>query len=317
MFFESTYTKFEGSDNMILLTVGFSKKNRDIYDRLDELCMYFREKGVNIAIYDNRVSDMNYIKCVLKETEKDMKAFEEYSDMFYIYAANVIYEYIVNNYEAEQIEHMLSKNYDYLTNEDIDLIKDRCIMSLNGMGMFTADNLSLIISRKNTILKTIEDYLEENKELIIDGFITFRLRALSNQLKMIVDRMVEEFIVEKEYSEFIKLLKYFVDIQDSKYQLINVFIQNTGEYQIKDEQFMDITKEFFEDFNIDIKIDATIHDMLLSALITYAPKKIVIHGVENTVSQETIDTIQNIFADRLTLCKGCDFCKSINNVILT
>lgn len=244
MFWHSTYTKLEGSDDMILLSVGFSKNNRDIYDRLDELCLYFREKGINICLCENRLSNMNYIKCVLKETEKDIKCFDGYSDMFYIYVSNVIYEYIVNQYDSETIESILKNNYDFLTSEDIENIKEKCILALNGMGIFSTESLSLVINRKNSILKLIEEYLEENKELIIDGFITFRLRSLISQLKSIVEKIVEDFVVEKEYSEFIKLLKYFVDIQDSKYEVVNIFIQKNGEYLIKDIEYKDITKQF-------------------------------------------------------------------------
>lgn len=317
MFFLRTYTKLEGSDNMILLSIGFSKDNKEFYDRLNELCQYFKEKGVNIALCENKVSNMNYIKCVLKETEKDIKVFDSFSEMFYIYVSNLIYEYIVNYYDSISIEKIIKNNYDFLSNEDAEIIKEKCIMALNGTGIFTQDGIQLIINRKNTILKLIEEYLDENKELIIDGFITFRLRNFSNDLKNIVEKITEEYIIEKEYSEFIKLLKYFVDIQESKYEVVNVIIQKDGNYLIYDKQYKNITSDFFEDFSSDIKIDATIHDMLISALITFAPQNIVIHGVENSKSQETIETIKNIFSDRLKICSGCEICKSINNIILT
>ncbi|CDF58478.1 putative sporulation protein YtxC [Thermobrachium celere] len=302
---------------MILLSIGFSKDNREIYDRLSELCLYFKDKGVNIALYENKVSNMNYIKCVLKETERDIKIFDSFSEMFYVYVANLIYEYIVNQYESVIIEKILKNDYDFLSHEDAKLIKEKCVMALNGTGIFSADSVSFVINRKNTILKIIEEYLDENKELIIDGFITFRLRNFESDLKYIVEKITEEYIIEKEYSEFIKLLKYFVDVQESRYDVINVVIQRDGNYLIHDNKYNNITSEFFEDFGTEIKIDATIHDMLISALITYAPKNIIIHGIENSTSQETIETIKNIFCDRLTVCSGCELCTSTNNIILT
>lgn len=302
---------------MILLSIGFSKENREIYDRLNELCLYLKEKGVNIALYESKISNMNYIKCVLKETEKDIKVFDTFSEMFYVYVANLIYEYIVNQYESTIIERILKNDYDFLSNEDAQLIKEKCIMVLNGTGIFSADSVSFVINRKNSILKIIEEYLDENKELIIDGFITFRLRNFESDLKYIVEKITEEYIIEKEYSEFIKLLKYFVDVQDSRYDVVNIVIQRDGSYLIHDNKLNNITSEFFEDFGTEVKIDATIHDMLISALITYAPKNIIIHGIENSISQETIETIKNIFSDRLTVCSGCEFCTSTNNIILT
>ena len=49
------------------------------------------------------------------------------------------------------------------------------------------------------------------------------MKELREDIEEIIDKVVEEYMVEKEYREFVKLLKYFVDIQESKIEKL-IFI---------------------------------------------------------------------------------------------
>lgn len=297
---------------MILLSIGYSKASGDMYERLKELCGYFKNKGVNIALAESDLGKMHYIKCILKDTEQDIKSFENSRDMFYVYASNVIYEFISREYEIDLLEKLLREKYSYLDSSEQEEIRDRCISIILGSGMFTTEDLLVSVNRRNNILKKLDEFLQESSEIILDGFITFRLRDINDELTEIIDKVVEEYIIEREYSEFIKLLKYFVDIQDSKYQEVNIYINAEGEYIVEDKDGANITSEFFEDFDIEnIKGEINKHDILISALITSAPEKISIHGIENSKSQEAIDTIKSIFLDKVVFCIGCDRCKSL------
>lgn len=297
---------------MILLSVGYSKKNRDIYDKLKELCKFFRDKEINIAMAESDIGNMHYVKCILKDTENDIKLFDEYRELFYSYSSNAIYDFISTEYITELMEELLKENYNYLNCCDLGEIKKRCTEVVAGSGIFTTQGLLYSISCKNNIIKKIDEYLQESIEIILDGFITFRLKDLNEELTGLVEKIIEEYVMEKEYSEFIKLLKYFVDIQESKYDVINIIINDHGDYVIKDGNANNITEEFFADFNIDhIKGEVNKHDILVSALITCAPNKIVVHGMVNIQNQEVMDTIKNIFMEKLSFCTGCDMCQEI------
>jgi putative sporulation protein YtxC len=296
--------------NLILLSIGYSKNNRDINDRLNEMCRFFKNKGVSLGLIENDISNMHYVKCVLKDTESDIRKFENCREMFTTYSANVIYDFISKGYESEMLDKIVTEKYSYLEGEDIDEIRRRSMEVIDGTGVFTTQGLLYSISCRNNILKKLEEYLQENSEIILDGFITFRLKDINQELNNILDRIVEEYVIEKEYSEFVKLLKYFVEIQDSKYSLINIIIQPDGDYRIEDDKHNDITKEFFEDFSQErIKGEVNKHDILISALITSAPSRLVVHCIENTKNQDAIDTIKSIFLDKLTICSGCERCR--------
>ena len=91
------------------------------------------------------------------------------------------------------------------------------------------------INKINCIIEKIKECLEENEVINIKGFITFRMKELREDIECIIDKIVEDYMIEKEYKEFIKLLKYFVDILESKienYSKILGFISEDSESAI-------------------------------------------------------------------------------------
>ena len=53
-----------------------------------------------------------------------------------------------------------------------------------------------------------------------------------------------------------------------------------------------------------------VEDIIISGLITNAPKQVIIHHKENCLNTEFIDTIVNVFGDRVFYCAGCANCES-------
>ncbi|KMT22669.1 putative sporulation protein YtxC [Clostridium cylindrosporum] len=297
---------------LLLLSIGYTNTRNDMYYKFTQLCSYLKEKRVDAAIVESAVGQVNYIKCILKDTEENITFFNECKEFFYAYASNIIYEFISSEYEEKIIKKIVKDSYYYLENKEKTEIIKRCNSLMSGSGTFIAGGLISSISCKNSVIKKIQDYLDNNQEINIEGFVRFRLKNIMSELNVIVDKVVEDYVLEREYSEFIKLLKYFVDIQESKYEIVNIFIKDDSKYQITNEDDLDITDEFFEDFGLDTSGNMSHReDILISALITSSPLKIVIHGFENINFKESIDTLINIFGDRMILCSGCDKCKEL------
>ena len=116
----------------------------------------------------------------------------------------------------------------------------------------------------------------------------------------IIDKVVEDYMIEKEYNEFIKLLKYFVDIQDCKLEEVNIIVQRNGSYEVKDSKGLDIFKDFLNEIT-DIAEEGIINieDIIISGLITNAPKKIKIYNEEYCINKEFIQTIKSVFGERV------------------
>lgn len=302
---------------LLLLSVGYTNTRNDMYYKFTQLCSYLKERSIDAAIVESSESEVNYIKCLLKDTKENIELFNKCKDFFYAYVSNIIYEFISSEYEEKSIKKIVKDNYYYLESREKTEVIKRCNSLISGTGSFGAGSLITSISFKNSVIKKIQDYLDTNKEMNIDGFVRFRLKGAAPELNVMVDKVVEDYVLEKEYSEFIKLLKYFVDIQESKYELINIFVDKEGKYQIINEENKDVSKEFFSDFGVDLRSSITgAEDILISALITCSPLKIIIHGFENIRCKESLDTLINIFGDKMILCSGCDKCKEFANVYI-
>jgi hypothetical protein len=54
-------------------------------------------------------------------------------------------------------------------------------------------------------------------------------------------------------------------------------------------------------------------DLIISALITLSPNRIVIHCENNCNNKELIETIKNVFEHRVSFCNSCEFCNIYNS----
>jgi putative sporulation protein YtxC len=88
---------------------------------------------------------------------------------------------------------------------------------------------------------------ENNDEMVLDGFIRFRLKDFRHELEKAVDRAVDDLLIEKEYSEFIKLLRYFVEIQEPKVEEVHVVVGEDNKYILLDSSLRIINNDLLED----------------------------------------------------------------------
>ena len=50
----------------------------------------------------------------------------------------------------------------------------------------------------------VEEYVKENKSLVLDGIVNFRVKEYVKILDNVVDTGVNQYIIEKEYTIFIR-----------------------------------------------------------------------------------------------------------------
>ncbi len=122
---------------------------------------------------------------------------------------------------------------------------------------------------------------------------------------------MDDFLIEREYREFVQLLKYFVDIQESKIESVHVLIKGGGVFKLYDGNMRPVRSDYLEGYIIDLADnEINYEDLLISALITIAPKEITLHYKNNNGMIATLDTIKKVFAGRIKECKGCKLCTS-------
>jgi putative sporulation protein YtxC len=142
--------------------------------------------------------------------------------------------------------------------------------------------------------------------------VNFRIKEYSVELEDIVDKAVDAFLMEREYQEFIKLLRYFVDIQEPRLEAVHILPGFNNKYVLLDQLHNEITNDCIKEFLTEVpECDINYDDLLVSSLITLAPIRIYIHHANQIRNKELIETIKNVFLNKVILCSGCDLCKSV------
>lgn len=208
-----------------------------------------------------------------------------------------IFSYLViENYEEIILNRLIFLNYFYFDKHEKDTVLEICLELLYDEA--TASE----VSRQQIISKIFEEYLSTHKTIILDGFINFRLKKYLEYLNPILDTAVNQFIIEREYIEFISLLKIYINSESSSAQAVHLIYNNEQQSVLLDEDknIIDCEKDMFKaKYLSDITFSA--NDYVLNTLLNILPQKIYIYVSDSSID-EFIHTLQLVFEDRIKIC---------------
>lgn len=222
------------------------------------------------------------------------------------YIASLLAQFIVCDLKEHLLQDMLRFNYFYFRRDEREEILNLARRNLeSGVLKHRQDTYQGVIERK------VRDYLHEQCEHInIEGFLHFRLQDYQQELKRVVDDAVESYLTEKEYREFVRLLKYFLDLQQPKIDLVHLAVDDKGQFQITDQRFNKIDPRDWEEFDLeDYEGDNDYEDVLVSMLVSVAPRQIMLHQNVLPRYPRAVETLRRIFDRRLLFCQNCAYCR--------
>lgn len=296
---------------MLLETVVYDNKLDNIISNINKIKNTFESSNIAIGISESVENNMHYVKIICSDKDYD----EKIKSKFYIYFGEELYKFIANEFCKNKLEDLVKESYFFLNTDEIDDVCERCSRIILDYTVINDKNISYI-NIINGILNKIIDCIKENNEININGFTTFRMKNIEKSFSEIIDKVIENYMVEKEYDEFIKLLKYFVDIQDSKIDELNIYVDKQGKYLLKDMNGNDIENKMIDELcDIDVN-GVNADDVLISGLITLSPKKIVIHCRESFSNKEIIQTILSVFENKVFFCNDCKLCRQLKNDLI-
>ena len=225
---------------------------------------------------------------------------------FYDKLSDIIYNLIIIFYEKKLLSRLVNSNYFYFLDFEKKQIVDLCLDIINSDEFNDDSNQNIKDSRKIAIKKGVYEYFRQNKQMILDGFINFRLRSYLKILDYSTDIGVNKFIIEREYIEFIKLLKLYIETNSSNIDMVHLIYSNKTSF-LTDEN-KNLIKVDDDIFNVKYLSDISFssNDYTLNALLTLLPQKIYIHLIDE--EDEFINTLKLIFDKRIVLCTNCDIC---------
>ena len=150
--------------------------------------------------------------------------------------------------------------------------------------------------------------MNSSNKLYLKGFVTFRLHNYVKELQSQIDSAVNQYLIEKEYYEFVSLLKLYINTEPCQIEFVHLI------YKDKTPILLDKNKNIIKvDSNIlnakylsDISFSNS--DIALNTLLNILPQKIYIHLIDKE-ADEFITTLKLIFENRVIICTDCNICR--------
>ncbi len=209
-------------------------------------------------------------------------------------AAEVLADYIISEVEPILLDKIAILHHPHLRETERQQITNNVRQRLIREEMLTGE------SRRYMILRHLEDFLQGQDQINIEGFVRFRLQDYQRELLNLINQSADDLMIEKEYQDFINLLKYFVEIQQPRFPEMHLMHRDEGTV-LCDNKFKVLHKEENQD------IEGA--DAIVSTLVTAAPNDIIVHVNNFSGDNELVSTVQQIFDARVKLCFGCEHCR--------
>lgn len=271
----------------------------------------------SLCIKTNNSDLINYLLNELKSLDLENICFSE--NEFKIYK-NVIIHYfgdneplflskissvlcflVIDELEENLLKRLILQNYFYFDTAERNKILATCFDIM-------ADDFSNLFDKKFNILYDIfYSFLETKKSIVLNGFVNFRLKNYFSLLDSIVTEAVNHFVIEKEYLEFISLLKLYINSQDYGCEMVHIVFSSSESLLLDENKNLIIVNDdiFKAKYLSDISFSS--NDYVLNSLLTLLPKKIYIHLIDN-YKDEFINTLHLVFENRVNICTDCNIC---------
>ena len=248
----------------------------------------------------------------LEDTYISIKKFKHFNNIiihylgseyinFYTHTSNIITKCIINYYEDELIYNNINLNYFYFN-----LYEKKKILE---------NTVNLLLDEKNSALRydsinnSVFELINSNHSFYLQGVINFKLDNYITFLNNQIDIAVNKFLIDKEYLEFVSILKLYIksESKNSKTEHLHLIYQNKTSIIIDDDKNIISCSDNISKAKYISDISFSSNDLALNTLLNIVPKNITIHLVDGYYD-EFINTLKLIFQDRIRICEDCDIC---------
>jgi putative sporulation protein YtxC len=155
---------------------------------------------------------------------------------------------------------------------------------------------------KAELANGLYEYLLESDTLIVEGFMQFRMRDYMISISLCMREALLNHLADREHREFVRLLRMFVQSQEAKEEVVHVRRGIDGSYELLSLDGGRIQGQLVDAIVADL-VDEGVDpaDLLVSALISVAPARIVLHFISD---QDTLDTVEAVFEGKVERCPG-------------
>lgn len=227
---------------------------------------------------------------------------------FYSKISSILSFLVIDELEEGFLKDILLQNYFYFNSQEREKILTFCF------DLFADDYSSTFDKKFQLLYNGFNGFIKNNKTIYLDGFIYFRLKSYFSLLDEVVNNAVNHYLIEKEYMEFISLLKLYINSQKSMCNIVHIIYSHAESILLDENKNIISPNEdiFKAKYLSDISFSA--NDYTLNSLLNLIPSKIYIHLIDNTID-EFIQTLELVFENRINLCTDCNICEMYKNTI--
>ena len=230
------------------------------------------------------------------------------NELFYTKLATILSYLVIDHFENDIIKNLLFANYFYFDNSEFNKILNLCTENLCDDDEFSFQNRQLFL------FDAFYEYISKNHSIVLSGFVNFRLKNYRRLLNDLVDFSVNEYIIEREYLEFISLLRLYINSQPSSSKTVHLIsLENNTFLLDEDMKIINIDRN---SLNAKYLSDVSFsnNDYILNTLLNLLPKKIYLHLASPLSNLDFINTLQLIFENRIEVCNDCNICNLYKHV---
>ncbi len=297
--------------------VATAHNTDNFLQELDNRLRWINQRGYDLDVEVSPLQQMTaqlaskLLSFRLHGSDKHDSTFRD-EDIIYIFKhqmAEVLAEHIVSDWESRLLWKEILKSYRKFTPADKQSLYIKSGDFLRRCNENESLNLLMNFGRKNRMSHRILEHINNCEFLAVEGFINFCMRDYLTEIKFAVEVAAEELKNEKEYNDFVNLLRYFVDSQAPRVREVNLLLASNGLFYLWDNSGCKIEEQYMQNYLDDLLLDDVgLDDLLVSILITIAPRRIIIHNASELPHNESVEIIKQVFGDKIVFCRGCKKC---------
>lgn len=281
---------------MAQLVVGTTWCDEELRERLANELRVLEQAGLPCSVTEERAGPVTLFYCSLHAPSPDAR------ESLRTAVAQAVGYVVVERLEVEWLRRLLRRQRPQYTAEEIAGVVEKARAELDHR---TAAGRG---ERANVSARLLA-HLGEESVLNVEGFFRFRLRSYADEIARCLRVAVRRFEKEREYAEFVKLLRFFLECQEPVVEELHILPDGQGSFSLEDPEGAIVHDGDLEEFVTDLSFDGQVRreDLLISALLTLAPQHVYCHlrpDVWNLV------TLEDVLAERLNYCSGCARCSN-------
>lgn len=161
-----------------------------------------------------------------------------------------------------------------------------------------------LTSRKNELASSVErmvfDYLQQERDLHLDGFFRFRMKEKLCELHLMVDMYIEEYFAEEEYEMVFRRLRAFLAGQTVRTELLHVIHEGGTAFTYYDKKWERLTLPPQLDFPTEAELPyASTEAEVVRTLAAFSPGMLILYTEQPR--SPIIMMISRLFAGRITV----------------